>query len=140
LGLNLATIVKENKKLSYGCTNSKRRAKENLHPLLDAAWNVTAQDKAEVLSAYFTSIFKSQANYPWDTLPPDLEVWNGEQNTSPVILVETVRDPPRLSQVYGAKWDPPEGVEGAGKGDCQATFHHLSASLERSKRTGGLPE
>ena len=29
----------------------------------------------------------------------------------------------------GAGRDPPEGAEGAGRGDCQATFHHLSAFL-----------
>jgi len=71
LELNLATVIKENKKHFYKYFNSKRRAKENLHPLLDAAGNVTTEDKekAEVLNAFFTSLFKSQTNYPQGTLP-----------------------------------------------------------------------
>ena len=61
LELNLAIGIKENKKHFYKHINNKRRAKENLHPLLDAAGNVTTEDKeeAEVLSAFFTSAFKS---------------------------------------------------------------------------------
>jgi len=35
--------------------------------------------------------------------------------------------PPRLSPVLGARWDLPKDNEGAGRSDCQATFHHLSA-------------
>ena len=60
--------------------NSKRRAKENLHPLLDAAGNMTAEDKekVEVLNAFFTSVFESQTNFPQGIPPPDLEVWDGE--------------------------------------------------------------
>jgi len=81
----LATVVKENKKLLYKYINSKRRAKESLHPLLDASWNVTTgnKEKAEVLGAVFTSVFKSQTSYPWGTLPPGLEVLDGEQNKPP---------------------------------------------------------
>ena len=56
--------------------NGKRRAKENLHPLLDAGGNMTTEDKeeAEVLNAFFISVFTSQTTYPWCTQPPDLEV------------------------------------------------------------------
>jgi len=76
LELNLAVGVKENKKLFYKYINSKRRAKENLHPLLDMAGYVTTEDKekAEVLNAFFTSIFKSQTSYPQGTRLSELEV------------------------------------------------------------------
>lgn len=69
---NLATGIKDNKKLFY----SKGRAKENLQPLLDVARYVTTEDKekAKVLNAFFTSISKSQTNYSWGSPPPDLEV------------------------------------------------------------------
>ena len=35
LELNLATAVKDNKKCSYKYISNKRKARENLHPLLD---------------------------------------------------------------------------------------------------------
>ena len=83
LELRLATAVKENKKCFHKYINSKRRTKENFHPLLDAAGNVTTEDKekAEVLNAFFTSAFNSQISYPQGTLCPDLEVWDAMQNT-----------------------------------------------------------
>lgn len=64
----------------YKCMNSKRRAKENVYPLLDAVGNMTTEvkEKAEVLSTFFTFAFNCQTSYPWDTQPPDLEVWGGE--------------------------------------------------------------
>src|SRR5699024_5407127 len=91
LELRLATAIKENKKSFYKYINDKRRTKENFHPLLDAAGNVTTEDKekTEVLNAFFTSTFNRQISYSQGTLHPDLEVWDGMQNTSPVIQVET---------------------------------------------------
>ena len=62
LELNLATAVKDNKKCFYKYISNKRRAKENLHPLLDAGGNTVtkAEEKAEVLNAFFASVFNSQ--------------------------------------------------------------------------------
>ena len=83
LELRLATAVKEKKKSFYKYTSGKRRSKENLHPVLDAAGNVTTEDKkkAEILNAFFISAFNSQISYPQGTLCPDLEVWDAMQNT-----------------------------------------------------------
>ena len=65
LELSLTVGVKENKNLFYKCINSKGRAKENLHPLLDAEGNITNEDKekTEFLSIFFPSAFKSQTTY-----------------------------------------------------------------------------
>lgn len=59
LELNLVVGVKETKQINK-CTNSKRRAKEDFHPFLGAIGNVTTEDKAEVLRAFFTSVFESR--------------------------------------------------------------------------------
>ena len=94
LELNLAAGVKRNKKLFYTYINSKRRTSENLHCLLDEAGNVITEDKekAEVLNAFFTSVFTSQTSYPQGTPLSDLVVSAGQQTKPPTIQEETVRD------------------------------------------------
>lgn len=79
LELNLAVRVKENKNLLYKYVNSKRRARENLHLLRDVEGNVTTEgkEKTVVLSASFASV-----DYPWGSLPPDLEVLSGSRINS----------------------------------------------------------
>ena len=46
----MATVVKDNKKCFYKYISNKRRAKENLHPLLVVGGNIVTKDeeKAEV--------------------------------------------------------------------------------------------
>jgi len=53
-------------KCFYKYINNKKKAKESLHPLLDARANIATKDeeKAEILYAFFTSIFNSQTGYP----------------------------------------------------------------------------
>ena len=94
LELKLAAGVKGNKKLFYKYINSKRRTRENLHSLLDEAGNVTTEDKekADVLNAFFTSVFKRQTGYPQVSLLSDLAALAGEQTKPPTIQEETVRD------------------------------------------------
>lgn len=38
-------VVRDNKKCVYQYSNSKRRAKENIHPLLDVVRNFTTEGK-----------------------------------------------------------------------------------------------
>lgn len=80
------------KKLFYNYIISKRRAKENLHPLLDVVGNTTIKDeeKAEVLKGFLAFVFDSQICYPQSTQLFELEDRDGEKNNPPIIQEETV--------------------------------------------------
>ena len=68
-----------------------RRTRENLRSLLDEAANVTTEDKekADVMNAFFTSVFKSQTSYPPVSPLSDLAVLAGELTKPPMIQEET---------------------------------------------------
>ena len=69
-------MLEDNKKCFYKYIDGKRKAKENLHSLLDTRGNMTTVDKekAEVLNAFFASVFTNQTTYSQGTQPPNLEV------------------------------------------------------------------
>ncbi|KAK4823321.1 hypothetical protein QYF61_000923 [Mycteria americana] len=50
------------------------------------------EEKAEVLNAFFVSVFNSQTGYPQAIQPPELEDRDGEQNKPPIIQEEAVSD------------------------------------------------
>ena len=66
LELRLASAIKDNKKCFYKYIRNERRAKDNLHPLLDGEWgNITTKDeeKAKVHNALFASVLNSKISY-----------------------------------------------------------------------------
>ncbi|KAK4821972.1 hypothetical protein QYF61_006171, partial [Mycteria americana] len=86
--------VKDNKKHFFKYISSKRRAKENLQPLVDRGGNTATKDeeKAEVLNAFFALVFNSRANCTLGTQPLELEDRDGDQNGAPIIQGEMVSD------------------------------------------------
>ncbi|KAM9591187.1 uncharacterized protein ACIBXB_006083 isoform 1-T2 [Morphnus guianensis] len=94
LELNLATIVRDNKKCFYKYVNSKKNPKENIYPLMDTEGNIATRDeeKAEVLNAFFASVFNRETSFPQGTPPPELEGEDEEQNIPPLIQEEIVSD------------------------------------------------
>ncbi|KAK4832281.1 LOW QUALITY PROTEIN: hypothetical protein QYF61_021680 [Mycteria americana] len=88
------SIHGEKKKCFYKYINHKKRAKDNLPPLLDTGGNIATkhEEKAEVLNAFFISVFNSQTSYPLGIQPPELEDRDGQQNKTPIIQEEAVND------------------------------------------------
>jgi len=86
LELNLTNVVRDNNKCFCQYINNKMRAEENLHQLLDAGADTVTKDeeKAEVLNAFFSSVFNSQTSYSQGIQPPEYEGRNGEQNKPPI--------------------------------------------------------
>ncbi|NWT77802.1 LIN1 transcriptase, partial [Lanius ludovicianus] len=92
--LKLATSVKKNKKTIYKYINGKRKGKIDLCSLLDEASNLVTKDeeKAEVLNAFFASVFSGKTACPEDNSPQGLVGGVREQNGPLVIQQEAVRE------------------------------------------------
>lgn len=63
---------------------TKKKAKKNPYPLLDAEETaIKAEEKTEVLNAFFVSVFTSKTEYPLGNLPPELVDRDGASRKDP---------------------------------------------------------
>jgi len=64
LELNLARDVKDNKKNFFKYISSKQKTRDNVGPLLDEVGALVTEDadKAELLNAFFGSVFTAKAS------------------------------------------------------------------------------
>ncbi|KAK4831654.1 hypothetical protein QYF61_018621 [Mycteria americana] len=140
LELSLAAAVKDNKKHFFKYISSKRRAKENLQPLADGGGNTVTKDeeKAEVLNAFFASVFNSRANCSLGTQPLDLEDRDGDQTGAPIIQGEMVSD--LLHHLDTHKSMGPDGIHPRVlKELAEVLTKPLSIIYQQSWLTGEVP-
>ncbi|KAF1431540.1 hypothetical protein FQV24_0014484, partial [Spheniscus mendiculus] len=138
---NLTAVVKDNKKSFYKYINDKKRAKENLHPLLDAQGNIVTEDeeKAEVLNAFFASVCNRQTGYPQGTQPPELEDRDGEQDEPLIIQEEAVND--LLCHLDTHKSMGPDGIHPRVLRElAEELAKPLSIIYQQSWLTGEVPD
>ena len=66
------------------------------------------EEKAEVLPAFFASVFNRQSSCSWGTQCPELQDRDGEQNEAPIIQGEMVSN--LLHRLHTHKSTGPDGI------------------------------
>ncbi|PKU49523.1 rna-directed dna polymerase from mobile element jockey-like [Limosa lapponica baueri] len=102
--------------------------------------NIVTKDekKAEVLNAFFASVFSSGAGCPPSSQTPELAVRVGEQNEAPVIQREVVRD--LLQNLDTNKSMGPDGIHPRILRELgEVLAEPLSIIYQHSRQAGEVP-
>ncbi|RMC18591.1 hypothetical protein DUI87_04485 [Hirundo rustica rustica] len=121
--------------------NGKRKGKTNLCSLLNVGGNLVTADeeKAEVLNAFFTSVFSGKTACPQNNCPLGLVDGVREQNGPPVIQEETVRE--LLSHLDVNKSMGPDGIHPRVMRElADELVKLLSIIYQQSWLTGEVPD
>jgi len=93
LELNLARDVKDNKKSFFKYISSKWKTRDNVGPLLKEVGALVTEDaeKAELLNAFFASVFSAKAG-PQESQAPEVREETHREDDLPLVEEHCVRD------------------------------------------------
>ncbi|CAM4488283.1 unnamed protein product [Lepidochelys kempii] len=133
LELQLARDVKSNKKSFFRYVGNKKKAKESVGPLLNEGGNLVTEDveKANVLNAFFASVFSSQ------TAALGITKWG--RDGQPSVEIEVVRDYLEKLDVHKSM-GPDELHPRVLKELAAVIAEPLAIIFENSWRTGEVPD
>jgi len=140
LELNLARDVKNNKKGFFKYISSKRKTRENVGLLLNEAGVLVTEDaeKAELLNAFFASVFSAKAG-PQESQALGVREEAYREDDLPLVEEDCVRD--RLSNLDTHKSMGLNGMHPRVLRElADVVAEPLSIIFERSWRTGEMPE
>jgi len=138
--LKLARDVKDNKKSFFKYISSKRKTRDNVGLLLKevGAMVMEAAEKAQLLNAYFASVFSANAGSQ-KTQAPEVREEACRRHDLPLVEEDCVRD--RLSSLEAHKSMGLDGMHPRVLRElADVIAEPLSIVIEWSWRTGEVPK